>query len=77
LAAETGLRRDAADEAFLAPLLARARTRLSEAAFAEAEAGGRTLSYDRALDEVRAWLGMRASGGSAAASPSTAERPVA
>ena len=77
LAAETGLRRDAADEAFLAPLVSRARTRLSEAAFAEAEAGGRTLSYDRALDEVRAWLGMRASGGSAAASPSTAERPVA
>jgi tetratricopeptide (TPR) repeat protein len=69
---ETGLRRDAADEAFLAPLVAQARARLGEAAFGEAELAGRTLSYERALDEIRSWLAAKP-----VAAPSTAERPRA
>jgi predicted ATPase/DNA-binding winged helix-turn-helix (wHTH) protein len=45
-----------AEEAFLVPLLARAREALGTAAFAAAEAAGRALSYDTALGEARAWL---------------------
>jgi predicted ATPase len=55
-AKQTGLQRDAADEAFLAPLIARARERLRGSAFDAAEAAGRALSYDQALEEMRAWL---------------------
>jgi hypothetical protein len=54
-AANTGLRRDPADEAFLAPRVARSREVL-RAAFEPAEAGGRALPYDEALGEARAWL---------------------
>jgi predicted ATPase/class 3 adenylate cyclase len=53
---QTGLHRDAADEAFLAPLIARARESLGAAAFQSAEAAGRAMSYDDALASVRAWL---------------------
>jgi hypothetical protein len=55
-AAQTGLHRDPADEAFLVPRVARARETLGEAAFAAAEAAGRALSYDGAMAEARAWL---------------------
>jgi tetratricopeptide (TPR) repeat protein len=48
--------RDPADEAFLTPLIARAREALNAAAFAAAESAGRALSYEEAIGEVRAWL---------------------
>lgn len=64
-ARKTGLRRDAADEAFLAPLIAEARARLQEAAFRQAEAAGRALSYEDALDETRAWLAAEPAAGTA------------
>jgi predicted ATPase/class 3 adenylate cyclase len=55
-AAETGLHRDPADEAFLAPWVAKARKVLGPAAFTAAEAAGRALSFVEANAEVRAWL---------------------
>ena len=55
----TGLHRDPADEAFLAPLIARAREALGAAAFAAAEATGRALDYEQATLETRAWLDAR------------------
>ena len=57
--AETGLHRDPADEAFLAPFMARARDRLGAAAFAQADAAGRTLAFDEAMTELRGWLSSR------------------
>jgi hypothetical protein len=54
--AEGGYHRDPADNAFLAPLIARARDTLGAQSFEGAEAQGRTLSYDDAIDEARAWL---------------------
>ena len=53
---EGGYHRDPADKAFIAPLIAQARDRLSTPAFEHAEADGRALSYDDAIEEVRAWL---------------------
>ena len=53
---ETGLHRDPADEAFLMPLIAKAREALG-AASAEAEAAGRALTYDGAISRARTWLG--------------------
>ena len=55
----TGLHRDPADEAFLAPRVARARGTI-DAAFAAAEAEGRALGYEAAIAETRAWLGSAA-----------------
>ena len=55
--AQTGLHRDPSDEAFLAPLIGKARGVLGSGAFAQAEAAGRALAYDAALLEARAWLG--------------------
>jgi predicted ATPase/class 3 adenylate cyclase len=55
-AEETGYHRDPADEAFIGPIVARARTELGLDAFAAAEAEGRALSYDEAIDEAGAWL---------------------
>jgi len=55
-AAETGLHRDPADEAFLAPFMARAQETLGAAAFAADNAAGRALAYDQAIAGVRAWL---------------------
>ena len=46
-----------ADEAFLAPLMDKARALLGEASFAPAEAAGRARSYSEAVEEVRGWLG--------------------
>ncbi|HET9576227.1 MAG TPA: winged helix-turn-helix domain-containing protein [Usitatibacter sp.] len=54
--ARTGLRRDAADEAFLSPLLGDARKRGDAAAFLAAEAEGRALAYEEAIREARACL---------------------
>ena len=58
-AAQTGLHRDPGDEAFLAPLVAKAREALDEAAFAAAEAAGQALSYDEGMAGARAWLRNR------------------
>ncbi len=52
----TGIHRDPADEAFLAPLVEQARSALGRDAFRAAEASGRALSYDKAMSEARAWL---------------------
>jgi len=56
LTSETGLHRDPADEAFLAPLMKKARQAQADGAFAAAEAGGRALSYPEAIGEAREWL---------------------
>ena len=55
---QSGLRRDPADEAFLSPLIARARDALGPTAFAEAVA--RAPAYDDAMAMARAWLQRRA-----------------
>jgi hypothetical protein len=55
-ARHTGIQRDAADEAFLKPLLAKARDALGAPAFSAAEAAGRALPYEDAIAAVRAWL---------------------
>jgi len=52
----TGLHRDPADEAFLAPRAAAARQALGDAAFDEAQAAGRALGPGEALAEARAWI---------------------
>lgn len=52
----TGLHRDPADEAFLAPRAAAARQALGDGAFDEAQAAGRALGPGEALAEARAWL---------------------
>jgi predicted ATPase/class 3 adenylate cyclase len=52
----TGLHRDPADEAFLAPLIAKVRAALGSAPFGAAEAAGRALSYEAAMVEARVWL---------------------
>jgi tetratricopeptide (TPR) repeat protein len=53
---QTGLQRDRIDEAFIRPLITRAREALGESAFAVAERGGRALSYEEAMSEAREWL---------------------
>jgi predicted ATPase/class 3 adenylate cyclase/Tfp pilus assembly protein PilF len=58
----TGLHRDAADEAFLAPLMARAREELGDARFSAAEAAGGALGYEDAVRETRSWLAARIAG---------------
>ena len=55
-AEHTGLHRDPADEAFLAPLMARVRAVLPLTAYTSAETGGRALGYEKALSEARASL---------------------
>jgi non-specific serine/threonine protein kinase len=57
--AQTGLHRDPADEAFLAPLIATARESLGSAAFGAAEAAGHSLSYEEAIVQARTWLENR------------------
>lgn len=52
----TGMRADPADEAFLKPLIANARRTLGEQTFADGEATGRALTYERALAKVRLLL---------------------
>jgi len=53
---ETGLHRDPADEAYLAPLVARARVALGAERYGIAEAAGRSLAYEAALREAEAFL---------------------
>jgi tetratricopeptide (TPR) repeat protein len=53
---QTGLHRDRADEAFLAPLIAQAQEALGTAGFAASVNAGRALSYVDAMTETRAWL---------------------
>jgi predicted ATPase/class 3 adenylate cyclase len=56
-ASETGLHRDPADEAFLAPLIAKVQGELTTPEFHTAEAAGRALSYEDAIADVRQLLG--------------------
>ncbi|HTR58635.1 MAG TPA: adenylate/guanylate cyclase domain-containing protein [Casimicrobiaceae bacterium] len=58
----TGIRRDPADEGFLQPLLARAREALGESRFALAEASGRALPVEQAIEDVRLWLSSSTGG---------------
>jgi tetratricopeptide (TPR) repeat protein len=53
---QMGFRRVPPDEAFLAPLIAKAREALGESTFAAAESAGRSLSYEAATSEAREWL---------------------
>ena len=55
----TGMSRDPADEAFLAPLIARAREAFGEAQFRIAEAAGRATSFEHAITAARIWLAHR------------------
>jgi non-specific serine/threonine protein kinase len=55
-AEETGLRRDPADEAFLAPRIDAARAALGRADFAAREQAGRAISLDEALKEASSGL---------------------
>jgi predicted ATPase/class 3 adenylate cyclase len=54
--AQTGIKRDPSDEAFLAPLIANARKALGAPAFSAAESAGRGRGYDVAIADARAWL---------------------
>jgi len=54
--AQTGIRRDAGDAAFLEPLIAAARTALSTELFSAVDAAGRQLAYDEVIGEARVWL---------------------
>jgi predicted ATPase/DNA-binding winged helix-turn-helix (wHTH) protein len=56
LAARTGLHRDAADDAFVAPLVHQAREACAPQRFAAMQAAGGALPYDVAVTEARAWL---------------------
>jgi len=56
-----GFQRDPGDEAFLLPLIAKARTALGAAPFAAAEAAGNACSYGEAIADARRWLGRPAS----------------
>ena len=53
---QTGLHRDPADDAFLAPWIAKARAGCGTDAFAAAEAAGRALSYEEATTAAHVWL---------------------
>ncbi len=54
--AQTGLQRDPADEAFLAPLIGQARNALGTASSTAAATSGRALGYEEAIAETRTWL---------------------
>ena len=47
---------DAADETFLAPLVARAREELGGARLSTAAVAGGALGYEDAVTETRSWL---------------------
>lgn len=53
---QTGQHIEPSAESTLAPRIARARDALGAAAFAAAESAGRSLTYDQAIAEARAWL---------------------
>jgi ATP/maltotriose-dependent transcriptional regulator MalT len=52
----TGIGRDAADQAFLGPVIAQARAALGNKSFAECEAAGRVLPFQDTVNDVRKWL---------------------
>jgi hypothetical protein len=52
----TGLHRDPADEAFLAPHVAKARKALGAAAFDTAKSAGAGTGYEDSLAQARAWI---------------------
>ena len=54
--AQTGIRRDAGDAAFLEPLISAARKALSSELFTAAEGAGRELAYDEVIGKARVWL---------------------
>jgi hypothetical protein len=56
---EAGAKRESSDEAFLVPLLGRARAAIGGAAFDDAERAGAALKRDAALAELSDWLGGR------------------
>ena len=58
-ATRSGLRRDPADEAFLAPLISEARARTDPGSFASNESRGRSLDYDEAMADAGLWLRER------------------
>jgi predicted ATPase len=58
-AEQTGLRRDPADEAFVAPLMAKVRQALGDVAFASHQLAGSALSYEKAVSEALSWLRSR------------------
>ena len=53
---ETGIRRDPADEAFLAPWIARTRAALGDDRFNAAEADGRSAQFAPERDRLAAWV---------------------
>ena len=53
---ETGIHREIADEAFLAPLIAKARDAMGDEAFRSTAACGAALTYEEAIAEARNWL---------------------
>jgi predicted ATPase len=59
LAAQTGIARDPADTAFLAPLVSRIKAYLGAESYARVEAEGRALSYDEAMADASAWLAVQ------------------
>jgi predicted ATPase/class 3 adenylate cyclase len=52
----TGIQRDPTDDAFLRPLIERARAALSDDAAGAADRAGREAGYDGTLTDVRDWL---------------------
>jgi non-specific serine/threonine protein kinase len=54
--AQMGFHRERADEAFLTPVIAQTRGALGDPAFTAAESAGRSLSYEEAIAQARAWL---------------------
>ena len=52
----TGIGRDAADQAFLGPVVAQTQAALGNKLFAEFEAAGRALPFEETVNDVRAWL---------------------
>ncbi|HEU0202788.1 MAG TPA: tetratricopeptide repeat protein [Burkholderiaceae bacterium] len=56
LTAQTGLRRDPVDDAFLTPLIDRTRQALGEAVFDVYEMEGRDCHLEKALTVVKTWL---------------------
>jgi predicted ATPase/class 3 adenylate cyclase len=54
--ADTGNRRDPADEAFLQPWVSRAQAALGDTAFAASQVSARALTYEEGIADARAWL---------------------
>jgi tetratricopeptide (TPR) repeat protein len=67
----TGFQREPSDDAFLRPLVERARQALGDSAFAAATATGETAGYRTAINEARAWLDDTAEPKGNRTSPST------